>query len=189
MIVFSHIVRYRDAQADLQKSVESAILEASKTRSFFTPTVMEKNNDAWSHCDARRCFECAYTLCVQGKFAEALTWFRLGSAGFSGGDQHHVIHANGRTAETGLHLQCNPDEPEVWYVYYQSLAATPWGNTEQRLELGNIVTPDINHRYLHDEIHDIRYNEGGWFDLIRKEREERAAIKKVWADIAAEREY
>jgi len=186
-IVFSHVVRYDGARQALKHSVESAILESCKVRSFFTPTVNGTNNDSHSGSDSRRCFECAYTLCVQGDYKGALAWYRLGAAGFTGGDEYHAIHANGRASEHGLHIQCNPEDPDVWYIYFQAIAVTPWGNTEERLELGNIPCDPINHRDLHDEMQDIRYNEGGWFDLIREAKEEKEAVRKMWADLYNEK--
>lgn len=186
-MTFSDVVRYTDAQEALRVAVKAAIFNAAKVRSYFEPTVHERNNDSHAGSDARRCFECAYTLCVQGKYNQALAWFLLGSTMFVGEDEMHVIHATGRTEE-GLHIQCNPDETDVWYVYYQSIAPTPWGNTEQRIELGNIVATELNTFDLHDKMQDIRYDEGGWFDLVRKEREERQAIRQMFADIYNEGE-
>jgi len=154
-------MQYADNINDLKVVIQGAIMSTLSRRTYFDAIIEEKPYvDQYATSDARMYFQAAFICAEQGKWDEALSWYKAGDTQFCGPDNAATII----DSDNEVYIECT--EGTSWKIWCQGWITTPYGAKKDIFDLGDVVaTPLPDGQAFIDRLNELRQL---WFNRIEE---------------------
>ena len=169
-VTFTGNIVNESGQLTIVGNIKSMLLDTLYVRTYFWSIVNNKPyKDVHEQSDARMYFQCAMVCALKQNWAEALSWYTMGSRAFTCG---------ATLFDRSSDIQCDWDHEDMVYdISVQTWFNTMYGSKQELHKVGYLWVSDLHTADMtgHDVTDRMSVLRGEWITIVAAERKQIAA--------------